>query len=121
VGGVELGLDGSVATRCDTDRTRYNTTMGFKLGAVVGFGAGYYLGAKAGRERYVQMNRWIEKARQTDAYEAASNKARDLADEGVDKAKAMATGSASPARARQTDTGDGGPDTPLPSSGLGDN
>jgi len=37
--------------------------MGFKTGALVGFAFGYYLGAKAGRERYEQINRWIEQAR----------------------------------------------------------
>jgi hypothetical protein len=29
--------------------------MGFKLGVVVGFGAGYVLGARAGRERYEEL------------------------------------------------------------------
>ena len=32
--------------------------MGFKMGAIAGFAAGYYLGAKAGRERYEQINRF---------------------------------------------------------------
>lgn len=27
----------------------------FRLGVIIGFGAGYYLGAKAGRERYEQL------------------------------------------------------------------
>ncbi len=34
--------------------------MGFKTGAVVGFAVGYYLGSKAGRERYEQINTWID-------------------------------------------------------------
>ncbi len=29
--------------------------MRFRLGLIVGFGVGYYLGAKAGRERYEQL------------------------------------------------------------------
>ena len=37
--------------------------MGFKTGLLVGAAVGYYLGAKAGRERYEQINRWIEQAR----------------------------------------------------------
>lgn len=40
--------------------------MGFKTGALVGFAAGYYLGSRAGRERYEQINRWIEQARGAD-------------------------------------------------------
>lgn len=92
--------------------------MGFKLGAIVGFGAGYYFGAKAGRERYEQLNRWAEKARQTDTYGAASARVRDLADEGVARAKEMATGSPTadaPDRAgavNGAEVGDPAPDGP---------
>jgi hypothetical protein len=34
--------------------------MAFRLGAVVGFGVGSYLGAKAGRERYEQLRAVID-------------------------------------------------------------
>jgi len=34
--------------------------MGLKTGIVVGFAVGYYLGAKAGRERYEQLRRVVE-------------------------------------------------------------
>jgi hypothetical protein len=33
--------------------------MRFRLGAALGFGVGYYLGARAGRERYEQLRRLI--------------------------------------------------------------
>jgi hypothetical protein len=33
--------------------------MRFRLGLVVGFGAGYYLGARAGHARYEQLRRLI--------------------------------------------------------------
>ena len=36
--------------------------MRFRLTFILGFGVGYYLGAKAGRERYEQMRRWLERA-----------------------------------------------------------
>jgi hypothetical protein len=36
--------------------------MKFKTGAVVGFAVGYYLGAKAGRERYEQLRTMLDKA-----------------------------------------------------------
>jgi hypothetical protein len=86
--------------------------MGFKLGAVVGFGAGYYLGAKAGRERYVQLNRWVQKLKQTDAYQATSAKARGLADEGIERAKDVAS-------ARTGAEGTGSPGTGSPGTGFG--
>jgi hypothetical protein len=34
--------------------------MGFKTGALVGFGAGYVMGAKAGRARYEQIRSWYD-------------------------------------------------------------
>jgi hypothetical protein len=77
--------------------------MGFKMGAIVGLGVGYYLGAKAGRERYEQMNLWAEKAKSTDAYNSAAAKARDLADEGFEKAKDMAVDGLITARERAKD------------------
>jgi len=37
--------------------------MKFRLGLVLGFGLGYYLGARAGRARYEQMRRRLERLR----------------------------------------------------------
>ena len=37
--------------------------MRFRLGMAVGFGLGYYLGAKAGNKRYEQMERLLEEIR----------------------------------------------------------
>jgi hypothetical protein len=45
--------------------------MRFRLGVAVGFAAGYYLGARAGRERYEQMRRGIAKVRETRPLEKA--------------------------------------------------
>lgn len=36
--------------------------MKFRTGAVVGFALGYYFGARAGRERYEQLRKMIDKA-----------------------------------------------------------
>jgi membrane protein DedA with SNARE-associated domain len=55
--------------------------MGFKTGALVGLAVGYYLGAKAGRERYEQINTWIQQARDSDAVTSATNKAREVLDD----------------------------------------
>ena len=61
--------------------------MRFRLGLVIGFGAGYYLGAQAGRERYEEINRMVRKVKRTDAFETASDKARAAVDLGVERAK----------------------------------
>jgi len=61
--------------------------MRFKTGLMVGFGAGYYLGTRAGRERYEQINRWLDKARTSEAYESAAEKAKAAVDLGVERAK----------------------------------
>lgn len=61
--------------------------MRFRLGLIVGLGAGYYFGAKAGRERYEQMNQMLRKMRRTDAYQTATDKAQAAVDLGVERAR----------------------------------
>ena len=61
--------------------------MKFRLGLAAGFGVGYYLGAKAGRERYVQINALVRRARRSEAYRAATEKAEAAIDLGVERAK----------------------------------
>ena len=61
--------------------------MRFRLGLVTGFAAGYYLGARAGRQRYDQINRALRKAKRSDAFEVATEKAKTAVEEGVDKAR----------------------------------
>lgn len=43
----------------------------FRLGVVFGFASGYYLGAKAGRERYHQIRRVVERAQRSNALDQA--------------------------------------------------
>ncbi len=64
--------------------------MRFRLGVMIGFGAGYYLGARAGRERYEQLNRWIDRTRNSEAYETATEKARAVVDLATERAKDLA-------------------------------
>jgi len=52
--------------------------MGFRFGFLTGLGAGYYLGARAGRQRYEQINRAVAKARRSPAVETAAEKARSV-------------------------------------------
>jgi hypothetical protein len=61
--------------------------MRFRLGLVTGFGVGYYLGAKAGRERYIQINRMLRQIRRSEAYETATDKAEAVVDLGMERAK----------------------------------
>ncbi len=52
-------------------RTGYTSGMRFRFGLVTGFAAGYYLGTKAGHERYEQIKRWLDEARQSRPFEKA--------------------------------------------------
>ena len=61
--------------------------MRFRAGLAIGFGAGYYLGAKAGRERYEQINRWLERVKANETYGTAAEKAKAVVDLGVERAK----------------------------------
>ena len=63
--------------------------MRFRLGLVVGFAGGYYLGSMAGRERYEQINGLIRKVKRSDAYETATDAAKEVVDLGVERAKDM--------------------------------
>ena len=61
--------------------------MRFKVGLTVGFGVGYYLGAKAGRARYEQMRVWLERAKESELLETAADKAKAVVDLGVERAR----------------------------------
>jgi hypothetical protein len=71
--------------------------MGFKAGLLVGFGVGYVLGSKAGRERYEEIRRaWngfrgsptVQRAVSTsvEAAETGARKGLSVVQQGVDKA-----------------------------------
>lgn len=61
--------------------------MRFRLGLTIGFAIGYYAGAKAGRQRYEQLRRLLDKARGSDTYETVTERARTVLDQGVDRAR----------------------------------
>jgi hypothetical protein len=63
--------------------------MGFKVGAVTGFAAGYYLGARAGRQRYEQINRQLARLKRSEAFEEATERAKAVVEEGVEKARSL--------------------------------
>jgi len=61
--------------------------MRFRFGFVTGMATGYYLGAKAGRQRYDQINRAIAKVKRSEAYEEATEIAKAKVEEAAEKAK----------------------------------
>ncbi|HUQ63042.1 MAG TPA: hypothetical protein VM121_04770 [Acidimicrobiales bacterium] len=61
--------------------------MSFRLGFVIGGGVGYYLGSKAGRQRYDQINRAVRRLKRSDAFETATDKAKSTLGDGVEKAR----------------------------------
>jgi len=61
--------------------------MRFRVGLLVGFAGGYYLGSAAGRERHEQIKSTIRKVKRSDAYDNATDKAKAVVDLGVERAK----------------------------------
>lgn len=61
--------------------------MRFRAGVVVGLAVGYYLGTMAGRDRYEQLNRVINRARQSDALDAVGDKAKAVVDLTMERAR----------------------------------
>jgi hypothetical protein len=53
-------------------------SMGMK-GVIIGFGAGYVLGAKAGRQRYEQIQAWWSKFSGNPTVQKAAGSAKSLA------------------------------------------
>ncbi|MDP9427842.1 MAG: hypothetical protein M3Q47_02730 [Actinomycetota bacterium] len=98
-----------------------------KLSFLVGFGAGYVLGAKAGPERYEQIRRAWEQAKDNPQLQGLAGMAQARADGVVNSAKARVglgssgdrssatSGAASVPRARSTAGTRPASDTPLPS------
>lgn len=58
--------------------------MRFRTGLVIGGAVGYYLGAKAGRQRYEQLNRWASKVTQSGPVQAAATRAKETVGRGHD-------------------------------------
>lgn len=64
--------------------------MRTRLGFIVGASLGYYLGAKAGRQRYEQLNRFINNAKNSKTADVAEDKLRAVADVASERAKETA-------------------------------
>ena len=70
-----------------------------RMGFLVGFGAGYVLGAKAGRGRYEQLRRLYENLVSSPTFREASGKARGAVGSGLGQAKDRAAEGVSKATA----------------------
>lgn len=75
-----------------------------KLGVFVGFGAGYVLGAKAGRERYEQLRRLYDNITASEIFKQASGMAKEAVGTGLGQAKDLATESVTKVRERKSGT-----------------
>jgi hypothetical protein len=58
-----------------------------RLGLAAGLAAGYYLGTKAGRERYEELQQLLAKVKRSEAFETAAEKAKAAVDLGVERAR----------------------------------
>jgi hypothetical protein len=67
-------------------RVGYDPSMRLRLGIMTGFAAGYYLGARAGRERYEQMNEWLHKVRRSEPVQTLAEETERMVEQGVEKA-----------------------------------
>ncbi len=56
--------------------------MRFTAGLVVGLAVGYYFGSKAGRERYEQIEEWLDRVRGTDTYRDVISRLEQLYEQG---------------------------------------
>ena len=50
--------------------------MKFRTGLIIGGAVGYYFGAKAGRRRYEQMDRWLHKVTDSAPLQSAATRVR---------------------------------------------
>ena len=61
--------------------------MRFRNGLLIGLGVGYYLGARAGRERYEEIDAYLRQVRSSPVYRQVRERVLELVDAGVDQAR----------------------------------
>ncbi|MBI2704748.1 MAG: YtxH domain-containing protein [Actinobacteria bacterium] len=60
--------------------------MKFRTGLIIGTAVGYYFGAKAGRERFEQIERMLDRIKRSAPYRQLEHKVSNIAEEGRAKA-----------------------------------
>lgn len=64
--------------------------MRFRLGLFFGLAIGYVLGARAGRERYAQIESWVRDLKRSEPAQQISNEVRTAASRAGNKLEAKA-------------------------------
>ena len=82
--------------------------MRFRSGLVIGLAVGYYYGAKAGRERYQQIDDYLSQLRSSPTYHQLTSRLTELADAGLARGRVLVDGfaSAGPSVVDRVDTYD---------------
>jgi uncharacterized protein YgiB involved in biofilm formation len=62
-----------------------------KASFLIGLGAGYVLGAKAGTQRYEQLSRLYDNVTASPAFRKATGRAKEAASTGLEQARDLAT------------------------------
>jgi hypothetical protein len=63
--------------------------MRFRSGLIAGFLVGYYYGSKAGRERYVQIERYLTNVRSSEQYQHLVTCLGELAEASVQRSRTL--------------------------------
>lgn len=63
--------------------------MRLRIGLATGFAVGYYLGSRAGRERFEQINDVIRRFMESPQVETATERAKEVIGSGIDRAREM--------------------------------
>jgi hypothetical protein len=66
--------------------------MRFRTGLAVGLAVGYYYGAKAGPERYQQIDEYLSQVRSSPTYHQVVARLTQLAEEGVGRGRVIVAG-----------------------------
>lgn len=65
----------------------YNGAMRFRNGLLIGLAVGYYFGARAGRERYEEIEAYLRQVRDTPTYRQVRERVLELVDAGTLQAR----------------------------------
>ena len=82
--------------------------MGFKTGVLVGFGAGYVMGTRAGRERFEELKQNFDRLMGNPQVQRMAEKGKDVVETGARKGLSAVQGGVEKAADKVKDKLDGG-------------